>query len=156
MPPNFNPLLACWAAGVPREIPGWAEEPNKNPPVCGVAVDVTFVVGVPKPNPPLGVPPKLNPPVWEAGVAPKEKPPVVPGVAVAPEVPANENPVGADKRNRLCYGGYLEPLPRRYVAPIVRAECSVGGHGPFKSKNKPQVMVLEQILLVRSWHQCDQ
>lgn len=77
---------------------------------------------------------------------------MVPGVAVAPEVPVNENPVGADKRNRLCYGGYLEPLPRRYmyVAPIVRAECSVGGHGPFKSKNKPQVMVLEQILLVRS------
>lgn len=91
-PPNPRPPPVAWpedVAGMPKEIPVVEAALNANPPVCWAVAAV--VVGVPNWKPLLGLVTKVNPPVWEAGVEPNVRPPVLPGVTPKvrpPVVPA--------------------------------------------------------------------
>ena len=61
-------------------------DPKANPPVCGV--DVVVPAGLPNGKPLPGVvEPKLNPPAWVAGLAPRFKPPVLAGWVKPPVLP---------------------------------------------------------------------
>ena len=142
MLPNFKPILAAWedgVAGAPKETPLEVTEPNVNPPVC--RLDVVVVAGLPNWKPLLGVDePKLNPPAWVAGFAPRFKPPVLPGCVprFKPPVLAGVVPKGTP---------LMLPGAAAAVVPLEPNEK------PIKRQQKEQVLTQEYVWLSTSIYQ---